>query len=173
MTSDVIPVDGMSSGARLLKALLASAENGGHVGGSGEADSLLADLALRLKRLGARVDLAFSERLPLVVAYGAKRAVVVADWALQGATLSEKLRLRPRLLRALGWTHIRVHGFELFADPQAVALRIAESLGMQVSQRPQPLFEQERAYEDTDVAWGDRPVSNDDRLRGDVPPHWS
>jgi hypothetical protein len=173
MTSDVIPVDGMSSGARLLKSLLASAENGGHVGGSGEADSLLADLALRLKRLGARVDLAFSERLPLVVAYGAKRAVVVADWALQGATLSEKLRLRPRLLRALGWTHIRVHGFELFADPQAVALRIAESLGMQVSQRPQPLFEQERAYEDTDVAWGDRPVSNDDRLRGDVPPHWS
>ena len=107
------------------------------------------------------------------MAYGAKRAVVIADWSLLGSTLSEKLRLRPRLLKALGWTPIRVHGFELFADPQAVALRIAESLGMQVSQRPQPLFEQERAFEDTDAAWGDRPSGNDDRLRGDVPPHWS
>jgi hypothetical protein len=173
MTADVIPSEGMSRGAQLLKSLLASAENGGHVGGAGEADSLLADLALRLKRLGARVDLAFSERLPLVVAYGAKRAVVIADWALLGSTLSEKLRLRPRLLKALGWTPIRVHGFELFADPQAVALRIAESLGMQVSQRPQPLFEQERAFEDTDAAWGDRSSGNDERLRGDVPPHWS
>jgi hypothetical protein len=43
---------------------------------------------------------------------------------------------------------------------------------MQVSQRPQPLFENEVAFEDTDAAWGDRPTNNDDRLRGDVPPHW-
>ncbi len=170
--SEVIPADGLSAGAQLLKSLLASAENGGHSSGGADTDSLLADLAARLKRLGARVDLAFSERLPLVVAFANKRAIVVADWAMRGDSLTERLRLRPNLLKALGWTYIRVHGFELFSDPQAVALRIAENLGMQISQRPQPLFEQERAFEDTDLAWGDRPTGNDDRLRGDVPPHW-
>lgn len=29
-----------------------------------------------------------------------------------------------------------------------------------------------RASGDTDAAWGDRPDSNDARLREDVPPHW-
>ncbi len=29
-----------------------------------------------------------------------------------------------------------------------------------------------RAAEDTDIAWGDAPDSNDRRLREDVPPHW-
>jgi len=72
----------------------------------------------------------------------------------------------------MGWQYIRVHSFELFSDPQAVAQRIAESLGMQISQRPVRLFENDRAYEDTDIAWGDKPIGNDDRLRGDVPPHW-
>jgi LPS sulfotransferase NodH len=94
------------------------------------------------------------------------------DWALVGQTLSEKLRLRSDLLKRIGWRYIRVHSFELFSDPQAVALRIAEQLGMQISLRPQPLFENERAFEDTDAAWGDRTENNDDRLRGDVPPHW-
>ena len=172
MTSAVIPADGLSTGARLLKSLLASAEDGGHVASDKDADPMLADLALRLRRLGARVDATFAERLSLVVGYGAKSAVVVPDWALQGETLSEKLRLRSTLLRAMGWQYIRVHSFELFSDPQAVAQRIAETLGMQISQRPVRLFENDRAYEDTDMAWGDKPVGNDDRLRGDVPPHW-
>lgn len=172
MTSAVIPADGLSTGSRLLKSLLASAEDGGHVASDKDADPMLADLALRLRRLGARVDATFAERLSLVVGYSAKSAVVVPDWALQGETLSEKLRLRSTLLRAMGWQYIRVHSFELFSDPQAVAQRIAETLGMQISQRPVRLFENDRAYEDTDMAWGDKPVGNDDRLRGDVPPHW-
>ena len=172
MTSAVIPAEGLSTGARLLKSLLASAEDGGHVASDKDADPMLADLALRLRRLGARVDATFAERLSLVVGYGAKSAVVVPDWALQGETLSEKLRLRSTLLRAMGWQYIRVHSFELFSDPQAVAQRIAEALGMQISQRPVRLFENDRAYEDTDMAWGDKPIGNDDRLRGDVPPHW-
>jgi hypothetical protein len=173
ITSEVIPAEGLSAGARLLKTLLASAEDGGHTPGDHDADAMLADLALRLKRLGARVDATFAERLSLVAAYGGKNAVIVPDWALRGDTLSEKLRLRPTLLKAIGWHYIRVHSFELFSDPQAVALRIAETLGMQISQRPQRLFENERAYEDTDMAWGDRPTGNDDRLRGDVPPHYN
>ncbi|MEN9749846.1 MAG: hypothetical protein RL149_924, partial [Actinomycetota bacterium] len=103
ITSDVIPAEGLSAGASLLKTLLASAEDGGHIPGDHDADPMLADLAARLKRLGARVDATFAERLSLVVAYGAKTAVVVPDWALRGETLSEKLRLRPQLLRSLGW----------------------------------------------------------------------
>ncbi len=172
ITSDVIPAEGLSAGARLLKTLLASAEDGGHTPGDHDADAMLFDLALRLKRLGARVDATFAERLSLVAAYGGKDAVIVPDWALRGDTLSEKLRLRSSLLTAMGWKYMRVHSFELFSDPQAVALRIAETLGMQISQRPQRLFENDRAYEDTDMAWGDRPAGNDDRLRGDVPPHY-
>jgi hypothetical protein len=172
ITADVIPADGVSAGAKLLKTLLSSSEDGGHVSNEANADSLLADLALRLQKLGARVDSSFAERLPLVATHGSSSAVVMPDWALVGQTLSEKLRLRSDLLKRIGWRYIRVHSFELFSDPQAVALRIAEQLGMQISQRPQPLFENERAFEDTDAAWGDRTENNDDRLRGDVPPHW-
>ena len=172
MSAAVIPAEGISSGAKLLKTLLASAEDGGYNPLETTGDSLLADLATRLKKLGARVDVSFAERLPLVASHGGNSAVVMPDWALTGESLSEKLRLRSNLLRSLGWNYIRVHSFELFSDPQTVALRIAEQLGMQVSQRPQPLFENEVAFEDTDAAWGDRPTDNDDRLRGDVPPHW-
>lgn len=173
ITAEVIPSEGMGAGAKLLRTLLSSAEVASERTEEPTGDSLLSDLALRLKKLGARVDTSFfAERLPLVAAYGGKSAVVMPDWALEGETLSEKLRLRSNLLASLGWIYIRVHSFELFSDPQAVALRIAEQLGMQVSQRPQRLFESEVAFEDTDAAWGDRPVNNDDRLRGDVPPHW-
>ena len=172
ITAEVIPTEGVSDGAKLLKTLLSSSEDGGHSALEIEQDSLLADLARRPKKLGPRVDTSFAERLPLVAAFGAKNVVVVPDWSLTGETLTEKLRLRSKLLRLIGWNYIRVHSFELFADPQAVALRIAEQLGMEVSKRPTPLFENEKAFEDTDAAWGDRPIDNDDRLRGDVPPHW-
>ncbi len=172
ITAEVIPADGLSAGAHLLKTLLSSAEDGGHVPGDHEGDPMLGDLAKRLKRLGIRVDAGFAERLPLVAAYGEKRAVIVPDWTLRGESWSEKLRLRPALLRAMGWQYIRVHSFDLFADPQAVAHRVAEDLGMQLSKRPQSLFDQDRAFEDTDMAWGEQPSSNDSDLRRDVPPHY-
>ena len=43
------------------------------------------------------------------------------------ASLRESLRLRPDVLRRLGWHYLRVHSFELFADPDAVAGRIADA----------------------------------------------
>ena len=172
ITANVIPNDGLSAGAHLLKTLLSSAEDGGHVPGDHEGDPMLADLAMRLKRLGIRVDTSFAERLPLVAAYSDRKAVIVPDWALRGDSWTERLRLRPELLSAIGWQYLRVHSFDLFADPQAVAHRIAEDLGMQLSKQPQPLFEQDRAFEDTDLAWGDRPSTNDSDLKRDVPPHY-
>lgn len=166
-----IPKD-VAEGASLLKALLASAEDGGHHSQEIEGDSLLADLASRLRRLGARVDTSFSATLPLVVGYANQAAVVIPDTALIGANLTEKFRLRPNLLESLGFKYLRVHSFDLFSDPQAVTARIAGALGMPTSQSSPQLFDAERAFEDTDMAWGDRSGGNDEQLRRDVPPHY-
>jgi hypothetical protein len=171
-TASDIPSDRLTNGAVLLSDLLSAADAQPEPADA-IADPMLNDLSLRLKKLGARVDETLSASMPLVVSYAKKAAVIEPDWALRGENRNEKFRIRPGLLRALGWQYIRVHSFELFSDPQAIAQRIAEQLGMQISKRPTPLFDPaERAFEDSDAAWGDRSDSNDARLRGDKPPHW-
>jgi hypothetical protein len=127
-----------------------------------------------LKKLGARVDQSFSKELPLVVAYAKTAAVIDPDWAIPGSTRTEKFHIRPGLLTSMGWKYIRVYSFELFSDPQKLANRIAEELGLQITRRPQPLFDAaDKAFEDTDLAWGDRAgLTNDQRLQQDKPPHW-
>ena len=137
----------------------------------GQADPLLRDLALRLEKLGLKVALNFGGRIGLAVSFGKKAAVVDPDWALVGENWDEKLRVRPGLLRAMGWDYQRIHALEIFAKPQDVANRIAMSLGVDLISRAQPLFE-DRAFEDTSGAWGHENDSNDDRLRDDKPPHW-
>jgi hypothetical protein len=137
----------------------------------GDPDPLLKDLSLRLQKLGLSVELNFAGRISLAVSFGQRAAVVDPDWALTGSTWDEKLRLRPGLLKAMGWEYLRVHALEIFARPQDVANRIAKQLGVEVERRKQPLFE-EKAFEDTASAWGDPDDSNDDRLRDDKPPHW-
>ena len=138
-----------------------------------DGDPMLQDLAIRLQTLGAKVDARFGDQLGIVASYGKKATVIEPDWSWLNASLRERLRLRPTLLTALGWQYLRVHSFEMFADPQALANQICENLGLQVFKRAQPLFENsELAFEDTDAAWGDAPGSNDRRLREDKPPHW-
>ncbi len=167
-----MPTDRLANGAALLKDILMAADSIPQPIVA-EPDPMLLDLGLRLKKLGARVDTSYSTALPLIVGYAKQVAIIEPDWAIPGASRTEKFRIRPGLLKALGWQYIRVYSFELFADPQALAVRIAESLGMQVSRRPLPLFDSaDRAFEDTDAAWGDRGDSNDQRLRQDKPPHW-
>jgi hypothetical protein len=167
-----IPGDRLTNGALLLSDLL-SAADAQREPGDALPDPMLNDLSLRLKKLGARVDESLSATMPLVVSYAKKAAVIEPDWSLRGENRNERFRIRPGLLRALGWQYVRVHSFELFSDPQTIAQRIAEQLGMQISKRPTPLFDPaERAFEDSDAAWGDRADSNDARLRGDKPPHW-
>ena len=138
---------------------------------SGEPDPLLLDLSMRLRKLGIRVALNFGGRIGLAISYGNRSAVVDPDWALVGESWDEKLRLRPGLLKAMGWEYLRVHALELFAKPQDVANRIAMELGIDLVRKAQPLFDQ-AAFEDTNRAWGDPDDSNDDRLRDDKPPHW-
>ena len=167
-----IPSDRLSNGALLLRDLLAAADEAAEPADV-LPDPMLNDLSLRLKKLGARVDESLSGSMPLVVSYAKKAAVIEPDWSIRGENRNEKFRIRPGLFKALGWQYVRVHSFEVFSDPQAIAQRIAEQLGMQISKRPTPLFDPaERAFEDSDAAWGDRADSNDARLRGDKPPHW-
>lgn len=107
----------------------------------------------------------------MVVSFGAASAVLLPDWNLVGDDLAEQIRLRPALLAAMGWKSIRIHALEVFSDPQSLAVRIADQLGMAISSKPQLLFD-EASFDETDTAWGDRSDSNDQRLKNDKPPHW-
>lgn len=165
-----VPTDRLANGAILLRELLEAADKP-HQEVALDQDPMLQDLAIRLKKLGIRVDQTFSAATPMIASYGSSAAVIEPDWSIPGAIRTEKFRLRPRLLESLGWQYIRVYSFELFSDPQALAHRIAGRLGMAVGRQAQPLFE-DRAFEDTDIAWGDSGATNDAKLKGDRPPHW-
>lgn len=165
-----VPTDRLANGALLLRELLEAAERP-HQEVALDQDPMLQDLAIRLKKLGVRVDQSFNPTTPMIASFGNQAAVIEPDWNIPGATRTEKFRLRPRLLESLGWVYIRVYSFELFSDPQALANRIAGRLGLQISKQAQPLFD-DRAFEDTDAAWGDHAGSNDAKLKGDRPPHW-
>ena len=136
-----------------------------------DSDPMLSDLALRLRKLGAHVTLGYTSRIPMAVSYGAVSAIILPDWNLIGEDLSERIRLRPALLQAMGWKTIRIHAFEVFSDPQNLAIRIGDELGMQITGKPQTLFD-EPSFDETDAAWGEARDSNDQRLKADKPPHW-
>ena len=95
-----------------------------------EVEPLLIDLGRRLERRGLTVRLGYRGSLALVAAHDGKAVALDTDQVVGGASLRESLRLRPEVLRRLGWHYLRVHSFELFADPEAVAARIARLLGM-------------------------------------------
>lgn len=94
------------------------------------ADPLTLALARELRRLGLSVDVHYRGLLPLVAQYGGKAVVVESDPETIGESLRESLRLRPQILRRLGWHYVRVHSFDLYRDPADVAQRIAEMLGV-------------------------------------------
>ncbi len=95
-----------------------------------DSDPMLVDLSRRLESRGLRVALGHRGKLGLVAANGGTCIVVETDNVLIGRSLRESLRLRPEVLRRLGWHYARVHAFELFADPEAVADRIARLAGV-------------------------------------------
>ena len=92
-------------------------------------EPLLVDLRARLERRGLSVRLGYRGALPLVASYRGKAVVVETDQIVGHGSLRESLRLRPELLRRLGWHYLRVHSFELFADPEAIATRVARLIG--------------------------------------------
>lgn len=136
-----------------------------------DSDPMLSDLALRLRKLGAHVTIGYTSRIPMAVSFGVKSAIILPDWNLVGDDLSEKVRLRPALLAGMGWETIRIHALEVFSDPQGLATRIGDALGMQISKKSQTLFD-EPSFDETDAAWGEGLTSNDRSLRENKPPHW-
>ena len=94
------------------------------------ADPLTLALAKELRRLGVSVDVHYRGLLPLVAQYAGKAVVVESDPETIGESLRESLRLRPQILRRLGWHYVRVHSFDLYRDPADVARRIADMLGV-------------------------------------------
>ncbi len=94
------------------------------------ADPLTLALARELRSLGVAVDVHYRGLLPLVAQYAGKAVVAESDPETIGESLRESLRLRPQILRRLGWHYVRVHAFDLYSDPAAVAARIAALLGV-------------------------------------------
>ncbi len=94
------------------------------------AEPLTRSLAAALRRLGVSVDVDYRGLLPLVAQHGGKAVVVEGDPDVHEESLREALRLRPQLLRRLGWHYVRVHSFDLYTDVTAVATRIATILGI-------------------------------------------
>jgi hypothetical protein len=90
---------------------------------------MLLELADRLLARGMTVSLNHGGEIALAAAYQGRAVAVETDALLGRGSLRESLRLRPEMLRRLGWHYLRVHSFELFADPEAVASRIARLIG--------------------------------------------
>jgi hypothetical protein len=93
------------------------------------SEAMLVDLAGRLERLGVTVSLGHRGKLALAASHAGRAAVVETDAVVGRSSLRESLRLRPEVLRRLGWHYLRVHSFELFSSPDVVAARVAALLG--------------------------------------------
>ncbi len=106
---------------------------------SGDGEPMLVDLARRLQIRGLRVSLDHRAKLGLVASHRGMCLTIETDSALHGTSLRESLRLRPEMLRRLGWHYLRVHAFELFSEPDAVADRIVRMLGASPSPETQPI----------------------------------
>ena len=95
-----------------------------------EQDPMLVELAERLTRMGLVVTLGYGGgAIPLAVSYQNRAIAVDVDFTGEDSDLRHTLRLRPAVLRRLGWHYHRVQSFDLFADPDGVAMRIARIVG--------------------------------------------
>nr|WP_245563230.1 AAA family ATPase [Microbacterium gubbeenense] len=120
-----------SNGAALLMGILRSYEERTKSSRrEDEADPMSRALARELRRMGAAVEVDYRGLLPLVAQANGKAVVVESDPESRGESLRESLRLRPQVLRRLGWHYVRVHAFDLYSDPRAVAERVAAVLGI-------------------------------------------
>lgn len=104
-----------------------------------DSEPMLVDLARRLEARGLRVALGHRGKLGLVASRGGMCVTIETDATLHRSSLRESLRLHPELLRRLGWHYLRVHAFELFSDPDAVASRVIGMLGGEPAPITEPI----------------------------------
>ncbi|MHA6670287.1 DEAD/DEAH box helicase [Homoserinimonas sp. A447] len=127
---DDIDESRMQYGAIALAEVLADATaRHAHENLPDDSEPMLVDLAKRLEARGLRVALGHRGKLGLVTSHGGMCLTIETDSVLLSSSLRESLRLRPELLRRLGWHYLRVHAFELFSNPDTVADRIVGMLG--------------------------------------------
>jgi hypothetical protein len=125
----------LSDGMRALAEVLAETDRPITAAAGGESsEPMLVDLAARLERRGLKVSLNHAGEIALAASYQGRAVAVETDVVLARGSLRESLRLRPEMLRRLGWHYLRIHAFELFADPEAVAGRIAGLIGVPEAQ---------------------------------------
>ena len=94
-----------------------------------ERDPMLGELADRLEAFGMTVALDYRGVIPLAASLGDRAIAVDLDFVGGEESLRDTLRLRPAVLRRLGWHYHRVQSFDLFADPDEAAQRIARIVG--------------------------------------------
>ena len=125
-----IDEDRMHYGAIALAEILTDVTARNALGSAtDDSEPMLVDLARRLQVRGLRVALGHRGKLGLVASHQGMCLTIETDSVLHGSSLRESLRLRPEMLRRLGWHYLRVHAFELFSEPDAVADRIVKMLG--------------------------------------------
>ena len=126
-----IDVDRQRHGILALSQVLSETEaRSAEISVPDASEPMLVDLAGRLERLGLTVSLGHRGKLALSASHAGRAVVVETDVVVGRASLRESLRLRPEVLRRLGWHYLRVHSFELFSNPDAVAARVAEIAGV-------------------------------------------
>jgi hypothetical protein len=128
-TPEEIELDRLDYGAKALAEILVGADSAPHEEAPGDAEPMLIDLAARLQKRGLKVSLTHGGEIALAVSFGDRAVAIETDAVLSRGSLRESLRLRPALLRRLGWHYLRVHSFELFADPESVAARVVALAG--------------------------------------------
>ncbi|WP_258566538.1 AAA family ATPase [Leucobacter luti] len=94
-----------------------------------ERDPMVGELADRLEALGLTVALDYRGAIPLAASFDGRAIAIDIDLGDGSDSLRDTLRLRPAVLRRLGWHYHRVQSFDLFADPDEAARRIARILG--------------------------------------------
>lgn len=102
-------------------------------------EPMLVDLARRLQNRGLRVALGHRGKLGLVASHQGMCLTIETDSVLGDTSLRESLRLRPEMLRRLGWHYLRVHAFELFSEPDVVADRAVAMLGVTSAPITEPI----------------------------------
>ncbi|MGO1544554.1 MAG: AAA family ATPase [Gulosibacter sp.] len=145
--ADQLDIQRMTAGAIGFAQILAElASRTERPGGAAPLDEqrapMLVDLARRLGSFGMRVALDYRGRIPLAAAYGNRAIAIDLEGRVHATgqtTLRESLRLRPDLLKRLGWYYLRVHAFELFANPESVARRIAVALEVPMPEEQAPV----------------------------------
>ena len=96
-----------------------------------QRDPMLGELADRLEERGIRVVLDYLGVIPIAASFGERAIAIDIDLGDGSDSLRDTLRLRPAVLRRLGWHYHRVQSFDLFTDPDEVARRIARMVGFE------------------------------------------